>query len=86
MMWDEWREANPLKRWMKANKVTQTQVAVQFDRSPYAVYMWLHGIIPDTMNAEWFWDGMRSMTGIADFEEQWRKWEQTRPELEGKAV
>lgn len=79
--WDAWLEENPLKKWMTANDITQAQVGGQFGRSTFAVYSWLRGIIPDTTNSEWFFDGMRDMTGIEDFEEQWRAWERKRPML-----
>jgi hypothetical protein len=85
MTWDEWVSQNPLKQWMVAHGVTQTQVASHFGRSPFTVYTWLRGIRPDFHNADWFWDGMRTLTADDDIEAKWRSWEQIKPQIGGKA-
>jgi hypothetical protein len=78
MNFEDWVDENPLKKWMRGNRVTQVEVASFCGRSNYTIYSWIRGITP-ARDVDAFWDLIEELTENPSIKDEWAEWLKHRP-------
>lgn len=76
--WENWREANPVKKWRQKESKTQGMIAAHLDKSVQAVRLWERGENQPSEDAA---DDLAKMMSVTreTLERRWRVWWEARP-------